>query len=207
VSFWRACPGTTPSPGCRITIELRTTARGRQPTGRLVGRKGKLVAPGDRRRITVSLTRLGRRLLVEHSTLSLVATTITTSASAWPTTTTPTDCRPTGPPALPAAGPGPTALVGGIYIIGGAVNPPDCVGRTAPTPPTAGTVQVVDAAGNVVATQMVPGGQTFTIAVPPGTYTVRGGPGSGSATFCHANAPVTVTSGNQTPVAVVCDVP
>jgi hypothetical protein len=208
VAFSRACPRTTPSPGCRITIELRTAAGGQRPRGRLVGRKRTLVAPGDRRRITISLTRLGRRLLVEHSTLLLVATTITTASSTTSTsTTTPTDCRPTGPPALPAAGPGPTAVVGGIYIAGGAVNPPDCAGHTAPTPPTAGTVQIVDAAGNVVATQSVPPGQTFTIAVPPGTYTVQGGPGSGSANFCHANGPVTVTKGNQTPVAVVCDVP
>ena len=212
VAFSRGCPSTTPSPGCRITIELRTSARGQHRGARLVGSKRTRVAPGVRRRITVSLTRFGRRLLGEHSTLSLVATTITTPASAppttsTPTTTTPTDCRPTGPPVLPAAGPGPTAVVGGIYIVGGAVNPPDCVGHTAPTPPTAGTVQVVDGAGNVVATQMVPAGQTFTIAVPPGTYTIRGGPGSGSANFCRANGPVTVTKGNQTPVAVVCDVP
>ena len=88
------------------------------------------------------------------------------------------------------------------------MNPPDCAGHTGPTPPTAGTVQVVDAAGNVIATQTVPAGQTFTIAVPPGTYTVRGGPGTGgAANFCHGNGPVTVTHGNQTPVEVSCDVP
>ena len=200
------CPGGTPSPGCWITIRLRTTARGRSL---LVGHKRTLVAPGDRRRITVSLTRLGRRLLHQISPLRLIATTVTTSSSttSTSTTTTPTDCRPTGPPVLPAAGPGPTALVGGIYIVGGAVNPPDCVGHVGPTPPTAGTVQVVDSAGNVVATQMVPAGQTFTIAIPPGTYTLRGGPGSSPANFCHSNGPVTVTRGNQTPVEVVCDVP
>lgn len=211
VTLSAVCPRGTPSPGCRITIKLRTAARG-QRRSLLVGRKRTLVAPGDQRRITVSLTRLGRRLLHEHSPLRLRATTVTTSASApsttsTSTTTTPADCRPTGPPVLPAAGPGPTAVVGGIYIVGGAVNPPDCVGHVGPTPPTAGTVQVVDSAGNVAATQMVPAGQTFTIAVPPGTYTLRGGPGSGPADFCHSNGPVTVTQGNQTPVEVVCDVP
>jgi hypothetical protein len=179
----------------------------------LVGRKKTLVAPGNQRRVVVSLTRLGRRLLRERSPLPLIATTVTAAASGGTSTTSTTStsttqiaCRPTGPPVLPAAGPGPTAVVGGIYVIGGAVNPPDCVGRTGPTPPTAGTVQVIGSAGNVVITQTVPAGKTFTIAVPPGTYTMRGGPGSNNY-FCHSTGSFTVTSDHQTPVEVVCDVP
>jgi hypothetical protein len=179
----------------------------------LVGRKKTLVAPGIKVRIVVSLTRLGRRLLRQHSPLPLVATTVTAAASGTssttPTTSTSTTqipCRPTGPPVLPAAGPGPTAVVGGIYVIGGAVNPPNCVGGVGPTPPTAGTVQVVGSGGNVVVTETVPAGKTFTIAVPPGTYTMRGGPGNNNY-FCHSTGSFTVTKGQQTPVEVVCDVP
>ena len=218
------CPPVTPSPGCRVTIELRTIGRGAHRVGIMVGRATTLVAPGKDRSITIALSRLGRRLLRRHSPLPLIATTVmatasaarskTATASTTPSSTTPStsatastsatvQCRPTGPPVLPAAGPGPTAVVGGIYIVGGAVNPVGCAGHAGPTPASAGTVEVIDAAGNVAATQTVAADQTFTIAVPPGTYTLRGGP----ANFCRSNGPVTVTEGNQAPVEVVCDVP
>jgi hypothetical protein len=75
----------------------------------------------------------------------------------------------------PLSTPGPTKLVSGFYLSGGPVakfSSPRCK-RPAPTP-GAGTVQVIDAAGAVVATGTSARGQLVEIPLPAGTYSLRG---------------------------------
>ena len=131
-----ACPTATASPGCEIMLELRTTAHGRLRGGMLVGHRSALVAPGQRRRIAVLLSRLGQRLLREHSPLPLIATTLTEPPAAPPagTATTPAPattapgtsglppCVP-GQPGGPPIGPHPFA---GVGAGGGLATPLDC---------------------------------------------------------------------------------
>jgi hypothetical protein len=131
------CPSATASPGCRITLRLRTTAHGGIRSGMVVGHATALLAPGNQRRITVSLTRLGRRLLRQQSPLPLIATTVMTtpppvaSTSPTPATTTPTSavtpCHPAGPPVVAPIGPGPDVTAGGA-VAGSLTNPLDCTG-------------------------------------------------------------------------------
>lgn len=215
VSVPVVCPLASGGSSCRITVELRTTGR-RIRSGVLVGRAKVLIAAGERTRVSVRLTRRGLRLLRQSSPLTLAATTtITTplvppsgSGSSTAPVSTPAPaplCRPVGPPMLPAAGPGPTAAVGGIYIFGGPPNPSGCPPTSTPASP--GTVQILNAAGAVVATQMVAGNQPFTIALPPGTYTIQAAPGGSDSYYCHGSGAFTVTEGNQTPVEVICSVP
>lgn len=129
-----ACPSATASPGCRITLKLRTAAHRGIRAGMVVGHATALVAPGNQRRITVWLTRLGRRLLHQHSPLPLIATTVTTapppvaSTSPAPATTTPTaPCHPAGPPVVTPIGPGPDVMAGGA-VAGNLTHPLDCSG-------------------------------------------------------------------------------
>ncbi len=52
--------------------------------------------------------------------------------------------------------------------------------------------------------------QTFTLAVPPGTYTVVATPAGEPQTvpgFCRAPGPVTVVDGQQVSVALSCNFP
>jgi hypothetical protein len=131
------CPSATASPGCRITLKLRTTARAGVRAGMVVGDATALIAPGNRRRITISLTRLGRRLLHQQSPLSLIATTVMTtpppvaSTPPAPATTTPTSavtpCHPAGPPVVTPIGPGPDVTAGGA-IAANPTSPLDCAG-------------------------------------------------------------------------------
>lgn len=221
VPVFAACPRAAAPPGCRVTIELRTAARvSHHKRGLMVGRATTLVAPGSGRRVQVSLTHLGRRLLRHESPLAVIATTVTTTpstpASGTPTVPLPTPapipCRPVGPPVLPAAGPGPTAVVGGIYLSGGPTPDLNCVGPIGPTPAVGGTVQVLNAAGDVVATQTVADGQTFTIALAPGTYTIQAATpmykvNGAIGYFCRDWTPFTVIDGNQTAVQVICNIP
>ncbi len=104
-------------------------------------------------------------------------------------------------------------MLGGIYVYGG--PPPfPCVGTPAPTPAEDGTIQVLDASGNVVGMQTVAAGQTFSIPLPPGTYTARAS--TPSVTFiiagvaapwsCGSDGPFTVTAGNQAVVQLVCNI-
>jgi hypothetical protein len=106
-----------------------------------------------------------------------------------------------GSAAVPCAPPAPPAvdipvgdgwIVGGLYIVGGPFPGIDnCSG-------SAYTVTATDAAGVVQATQDVPGGDSYTLVVPAGTYTLTSGSCSG---------PATVTAGQQTHADTVCPVP
>jgi hypothetical protein len=133
-----ACPATAASPGCKITLQLRTTADGTVRGAMVVGRTTALLAPGKRRWITVSLTPRGRRLLRERSPLPVIATTVMTmqptpalGTSTAPTPAAPTPvpvlrCGPVGSPGSPPIGPGPDAVLGGSSTAG-LMKPLDCV--------------------------------------------------------------------------------
>jgi hypothetical protein len=66
--------------------------------------------------------------------------------------------------------PGPTELVSGLYIQGGAVYP-HC--RPEPRGPYAGTVKVTSQQGGLAARKRVKNGHLAHVRLPPGTYTVR----------------------------------
>jgi hypothetical protein len=72
---------------------------------------------------------------------------------------------------------GPTKLVSGFYVVGGPAphyfSAPKCPRHPEP-PPGAGTVEVVDASGAVVATQTSVTGRFAEITLPAGSYTIRG---------------------------------
>jgi hypothetical protein len=80
----------------------------------------------------------------------------------------------------PMVTPGPTELVSGFYLAGGPFRPFSAPGCKRPEPPPgAGTVEVIDAAGEVVATQTSTAGHFVEIPLPAGSYTIR-------ATFLNA---------------------
>ena len=73
----------------------------------------------------------------------------------------------------PVYKPGPTELVSGLYVQGGAIPPPPC--RPKPRGPYAGKITVTDpTSGAVVATKSVKNGHLAHIALPAGTYNVSG---------------------------------
>lgn len=70
---------------------------------------------------------------------------------------------------------GPTELVSGFYLAGGPLrqfSDPHC--KRPEPPPGAGTVEVVDASGAVVATRTSSSGHFVKIRLPAGSYTIRG---------------------------------
>lgn len=68
---------------------------------------------------------------------------------------------------------GPTELVSGLYVQGGAVPPPPC--KPEPRGPYAGTVRVADPrTGRMVAHQSVRDGHLAHIQLPAGLYNVTG---------------------------------
>lgn len=75
----------------------------------------------------------------------------------------------------PALKPGPTELVSGFYFAGG---PPDVFSaphcRRPAQRPGAGTLEVLDASGVVVAMATVTRGHLAEIPLPPGSYSARG---------------------------------
>jgi hypothetical protein len=83
-------------------------------------------------------------------------------------------------------------IAGGLYDDGGPYPPiHQCVG-------SAYTITVTDEAGNVVATQPVAAGQSYTIVLPAGSYTLAG-------SFCRGKA--VVVAGRETKADTTCDVP
>ena len=89
-----------------------------------------------------------------------------------------------GPFPAPRLTPGSTALVSGLYFEGGPPRPPGCPPR-APWP-SAETVEVMNAASEVVATQTSATGGLIEIPLPAGSYTIAST--FVSATIC--NGPV-----------------
>lgn len=77
----------------------------------------------------------------------------------------------------PALARGPTKLVSGFYVEGGPpphyFSAPKCPRHPEP-PPAAGTVEVLDASGALVATQTSVARQFVEIPLPAGSYTIRG---------------------------------
>jgi hypothetical protein len=81
------------------------------------------------------------------------------------------------PPAIkePQVTAGPTALIGGFYYDGGpsiTFSRPKC--RRPEPKPSAGSVEVLDSSGTVVAASTVVDGELADIPLTPGTYTLRG---------------------------------
>jgi hypothetical protein len=104
-------------------------------------------------------------------------------------------------PVLPPTGPGPTALVGGIYVIGG----PPCAGMGGPVPPVAGTVDVLNEAHETVATVTVAAGETFDIDVAPGTYTLAATLTDGGSCWSPSK-PTVALAGQSTDAGIYCQV-
>ncbi len=89
--------------------------------------------------------------------------------------------------------PGDGAIVGGVYVNGGpAPGIHDCSG---------GTVNVLDPAGSVVASQTVSEKQSYVFELPPGSYELR----EAGAGYCRGEA--VVTAGKVTHADTECDVP
>ncbi len=77
--------------------------------------------------------------------------------------------------AEPTVSAGPTELISGFYVVGGPLtlfSTPHCQ-RPQPEP-GAGTVEVIDAAGGLVASATSTQGRLVMIPLPPGSYTMRG---------------------------------
>jgi hypothetical protein len=80
----------------------------------------------------------------------------------------------------PAYADGPSELLSGFYLDGGPLvifSDPRC--RRPEPSPEAGSVEVLDAAGSVVATASSSAGQLVAIPLAPGAYTLRGTPARG----------------------------
>jgi hypothetical protein len=69
---------------------------------------------------------------------------------------------------------GPTKLVSGFYLVGGPAPHYFSAPRCPRPPPGAGTVEVIDPSGAVIATQTSTRGKFVEIALPAGSYTIRG---------------------------------
>jgi hypothetical protein len=149
------------------------------------------------------------------------ASTVPTSVSS-PSPTSPAQpTQPSAPacqtPPLPTlpSGTGETSIIGGIFWLAGGPS-----GECQPTAstPLGGTITVKNAEGVTVATVTVAEGETFDIAVSPGTYTVTGvrevpmplpltcGAAAGSDTFA-AGQPVPVSQGQSVDVYCAGDIP
>ena len=77
------------------------------------------------------------------------------------------------PPNEPVYSSGPTELVSGLYVQGGAIPPPPC--KPEPRGPYAGTIRVINPhTGAVVARQTVANGHLAHIMLAPGRYDVSG---------------------------------
>jgi hypothetical protein len=99
----------------------------------------------------------------------------------------------------PAGGLGPTALVGGIEVVGGPGRNPEACAHW-----EAGEVRVADVSGKIVATQKITRGHTYDIPVSPGTYTLTAvfGPGS----LPCKSGPFTAIAGKKTEAVVLCNI-
>ena len=108
------------------------------------------------------------------------------------------------PPNEPVYRTGPTELVTGLYIQGGAIPPPPC--KPKPRGPYAGTITVSDAGtGNVVVTKSVRNGRLAHIPLPPGSYKVSGRiKGGGNTSFSPT---VMIKQGYKTRQDLFEDVP
>jgi hypothetical protein len=100
-------------------------------------------------------------------------------------------CAAATPPSSVPAGDG--WVTGGLYTVGG---PAPGIDNCSQSP---FTVTVLDQNGGQVATQSVPGGQSYTIVLAAGTYTLQ------SNSFCRGMA--TVVAGQGTMANTNCDVP
>lgn len=108
------------------------------------------------------------------------------------------------PPNEPVYRSGPTELISGLYIQGGAVPPPPC--KPEPRGPYAGRITVSNAkTGATVASQAVQDGHLAHISLAPGKYEVSGKFTGGASTSYSPT--VKVRQGNRVRQDVFEDVP
>jgi hypothetical protein len=110
----------------------------------------------------------------------------------------------------PLVKPGPTKLISGFYLDGGPLarfSAPGCK-RAAPSP-EAGTVEVMNASGTLVATQTSTDGHFVEIPLPAGTYTLTGTflDDTSNGAQPKATKPLVIPSGNTVRQDFFLDVP
>lgn len=102
-----------------------------------------------------------------------------------------------------ARSPAATARAAGVLELAGG---PVTVGGTTRRHPTAGTVTFADTQTGATHSTTATADGTFSLDVPPGTYTVAGTP-TGWAAPCTQVDPVTVPAGGISGVDVFCPIP
>jgi hypothetical protein len=101
--------------------------------------------------------------------------------------------------------PGPTALIAGLFIEGGAFierSAPNC--KTLVGKSSAGTITITNSVGTVVATTALTVGQLLSVSVTAGTYTISGQFAGGAKA---GPTTVNVPSGEIVRQDLVLDVP
>ena len=113
--------------------------------------------------------------------------------------------NPGPPPGEPILKPGPTEIITGLFIEGGAYierSAPNC--KTLVGTSSAGTITITNSVETVVANTELTAGQLLSVTVPAGTYTISG-------VFAGGNkvgpTTVTVPSGEIVRQDLVLDVP
>jgi hypothetical protein len=110
----------------------------------------------------------------------------------------------------PLIKPGPTKLISGFYIDGGPLARFSAPGCKRPSPsPQAGTVEVMNASGTVVATQTSTDGHFVEIPLPAGSYTLAGTflDDTGNGVHPRQTEPLVIPSGDTVRQDFVLNVP
>jgi hypothetical protein len=109
------------------------------------------------------------------------------------------------PPGEPILKPGPTELIAGLFIEGGAYierSAPNC--KTLVGQSSAGTITITNSVGTVIANMALTAGQLLSVNVTPGQYTISGQFAGGTKA---GPTTVNVPSGEIVRQDLVLDVP
>ncbi|HXY82006.1 MAG TPA: hypothetical protein VEH55_11600 [Gaiellaceae bacterium] len=170
-----------PPPGAVVVLEQRASSRWQAIVRGRIRRDAFTLRwhPSAAGRITV---RVALRLRAHDVVVSAAAQVLVGPAPVY--------CAPPAPPAQVPAGDG--WVVGGLYLEGGPFpGIYQCVAG-------AYAITVLDQAGDTVAKQQVQDGQSYTLVLPAGSYTLSSGSCRGAAT---------VTAGRQSRADTLCYVP
>ena len=194
---------------CRLSVRLSVMDGTRRV---FLGRRSATLPAGRHTKADISLNAAGRALLARRRSLRVQYTVRLTTLTApntpvvppepsspspspplspSPSTLTPPSC----PPFKRPVGTAGTGIYGDIVVAGGPLFW-TCAEQGG------GEVQVLNGSGSVVASTTVAKGETFNLAVEPGTYRVALAPYSS----CEG-PPVTVISGQETLVEITCNLP